>query len=748
MSKAKKVKEEAQNVPRGYDDTFEMDANDLEALASQIRKDLIEAEADKNEWLQERIKDTKAYFGIKKETDWPFKGAAKISSQMHRIMVDTTAANLVSSANAPENILTATTLKSQSIESAKYTSDLHNGLARNEYMLPEVLDRSWHKGLIESFCVLKPIYQFEIMETVNTVKRWLPADYDTKGIKYDSDTDTVYGEDGTIIHSLSVEQLPSDDAELEALNLHECNIEVTTEHAKEGIKVLCISGEHIFLPVSSPGETPYEMYQRAPYVIEDEYKTIQEMQMLQDAGKLKNIELLCGRMTDNLTADELRQIKENQSGVFDITKHARHVVRNIWWNGKYEYKGKLRELQVYMNADTSTILKVKINTFGIRPYFPQVPFPVDGTPFGESLPKKLRPLITELELAMNTVINMGLIKAYPPKFFDPSGGFDPKTVGGFGPNSYIPVRDPQHNVFMPPQPEDPRILMEMIKLIMDLIERTAANSDAVQGQVSPTANTTAFEVQQSLVRAGVRFDLIYRRLKGQLQPMFKYINKLVLRFMPMEKEVQIMGEQAVIKDEQGQEFSRLQMIHKQEGEYGLTLTGNSITDEQMEAQKAEKLFMMMNQDPYLTYKPEAPYYLRFNLIKHYNPIMMDKILPKPEEVAQLLRDRQQTQNEQEQMAIEDGKKHSDPSAQMQAQMMQMELQLKAQQAQLDAQSKQQQMELDLQKQQADMHMKEKEHDQKMRQLEEAHRLKLEMMRTESDAKAKAIAKTKPANPNA
>lgn len=724
-NKKKQVNEEAEFEPRSYEDTFDMSAEDLESLSSQISKDLIEGEQDKEEWIQERIKDTNAYFGIKKQTDWPFKGAAKVSSQMHRIMVDTMAANLISSANAPANLLSAVTQKSQTIESAKYVEDLMNAQAKHEYLLPEVLDRSWHRSLIDSFTVLKPVYAFDVMESVQTIKRWLPATYDPSTISYDSATDTVLGPNGEVIPSRDIERLPEDPEELKTAGLHECVIEVTKEHVKEGIRVLSISGDHIFIPISSPGETPFEKFQRAPYVIEDDYKTIQEMQMLQDEGRIKNLELVASGITSNIMAEQLQDIKEEQAGVQELTDSPRHITRNLWWNGKFRYKGKMRELMVYMNYDTKTILKVMVNTLGVRPYFPQIPFPIDGTPFGESLPKKIRPLVTELELAMNTVINMGLIKAYPPKFYDPAGGFDPKTVGNFGPNSYIPVRDPGRNVFMPPQPEDPRILMEMIKMLMDLIERTTANSDAVQGQVSPTANTTAFEVQQSLVRAGVRFDIIYKRLRSQLVPMFEYIQKLDLRFMPIEKEAQIMGERAIVQDEAGNQYSRLQLIHKQEGTYGITLTGNSVTEEQKQLQEAKELFQLLSQDPYVTYKPEAPYYLRFNLVKHYNPVMMDKILPTPDEVKQVLSSRQQVQNEQEQTAVEDGKKQGDGQAAAQAQMMQMEMAMK-----------QKQLEMDLEKHQLDMHMKQQDHAQKLKQMEEAHKLKLEMMRKEQNAKAK------------
>ena len=735
MVKKVKVEEKAQFEPRGYDDTFDMTANDLETLSTQIRKDLAEAEEDKSEWLTDRISDINAYFGIKKASDWPFKGAAKISSKIHQVMVDTTAGNLVASAIAPENIIGVKTSKSKSIENAKYIEDFHNQLARFEYHFHDLIDRAWHNALIESYVVLKPLYQWEVLETNHTITRWIKAEYKTDGLKYDSATDSVLSPDGQVIPSLDINRIPEDPAELKSLGMHECTLDITTEHAKEGIKVLSISGADIFLPVSSPGETPYEKYQRAPFVIHHEYKTLQEMKSLQEQGKIKNFELLGSSLSQTIFAEELKHIKQQQAGQLDIQKHERYLTRNLWWYGKYEYKGRLRELVVYMNAETGVVLKVQVNQFGIRPFFPQIPFPIEGTTGGESLPKRIRSLVTELELVINTLINMGLIKAYPPKFFDPSSGFDPKTLGNIGPNAYVPVRDPSRNVFMPPQPEDPRVLMEMAKFLMDLIERASANSDAVQGQTSGVANTTAFEVQQALVRSGVRFDIIYRRLKIQLEPMFDYIDMLILRFMPLEKEVQMMGEQAVIQGEDGSQTSRLHAIHQQEGAHGLTLTGNSITSEQIEAQKAEKLFTMFGQDPYLSYKPESAYYLRFNLVKHYNPVMMDKLLATPQEVAELLRDRQKVQNEQEQAALEDAQ-----GSNAEAQKLQMEMQMKAQEQQINLQAKQQAAQIDAEAKMQDMKLKEREHEQKMKQLEEAHRLKLELMKKESDAKAKEAAK--------
>jgi hypothetical protein len=240
-------------------------------------------------------------------------------------------------------------------------------------------------------------------------------------------------------------------------------------------------------------------------------------------------------------------------------------------------------------------------------------------------------------------------------------------------------------------------------------------------------------VQQALVRAGVRFDIVYKRLKDQLKPMFGYIHMLLLRYMPYEKEVRIMGEQ------NGPNGAlSLYTINKgqADGKYNFDLTGNSLSEEQQAAQKAEKLFMMMSQDPYLSYKPESPYYLRFNLIKYYNPVMMDKILPKPEEVAQLLRDRHQVQGEQEGQAVNDAKQDNGAAQQAQA-----EMQLKQQQAQMDMQVKAHQVDMESQARMQDMKLKEKEHEQKMRQMEEAHKLKLELMKESANAKAKE----KPAN---
>jgi hypothetical protein len=66
--------------------------------------------------------------------------------------------------------------------------------------------------------------------------------------------------------------------------------------------------------------------------------------------------------------------------------------------------------------------------------------------------------------------------------------------------------------------------------------------------------------------------------------------------------------------------------------------------------KDQQMFAMFAQDPYITYKPESSYYLRYPIVQKLNSKLVEKILPKPEEVEQLLRDRQQVQNEQEALA--------------------------------------------------------------------------------------------------
>lgn len=645
MAKKKKQEEEAKG-PKGYDDTFELSAQELSALASQIQRDMIEAQNEKETWRMERLKDVKAVFGIKQKTDWPFKGAAKISSQLHRIMVETMAANILTSFVAPEKMIAVEPDNAASMENAKYVSDLHNTVAKREYDLPAVLDKSLPNALIESYVVLKPCYEFKTQEVVKTVRRWVPKGL--KNLKYDIITDTVTDEQDKPVISTDMNYGDMTEEDAKKAGLVEQVFDVTKEVVvKDGITVYSIGGSHIFLPISSPGETPFEKYQRAPYVIQQDFSTMQEMELMEYDGKIKNLDLMRTAYSD-LTEQTLKDQKYQQAGHIDGGNYDRQVVENLWWYGKYMYKGKLRELCVYMNRDTNVILKVKINEFGIRPFFPLVPFPVDETPFGESLPKKIRELVSEIELAMNTILNMGMIKAYPPKFYDPNAGFDPKAIGNIGPNSYIPVRDPNRNLAFPSTAEDPRVLMDMVKLLMDLVERTTANSDAVQGQVSPTANTTAFEVQQALVRAGVRFDVVFRRLKNQLSPMFGYIQQLLLRYMPTEKEVLMMGDRA-LKDGQ----SSLYTIHKSSiaGQYSFTLSGNSSVHEVGELQKAQQLFTMFAQDPYISFKPESAYYLRYNLIKHFNPVAMEKILPTPEEVQTLLRDRQQVQNEQEALAL-------------------------------------------------------------------------------------------------
>src|SRR5260221_2232601 len=123
------------------------------------------------------------------------------------------------------------------------------------------------------------------------------------------------------------------------------------------------------------------------------------------------------------------------------------------------------------------------------------------------------------------------MKAAPTKFFGPASGFNPGTIGNFGPNSWIPAREPAKNVFQPQSPEDPGVAMQILTFLINIVERITGVSEVIQGQQSNKHNTTATEVQQALTRAGVRFDTLYDRYKEQLKPMFKYIHKLTLRNM-------------------------------------------------------------------------------------------------------------------------------------------------------------------------------------------------------------------------
>lgn len=718
---------------------------DQDRLSSQVQRDFGNAEQTKYLWIPDRNEDVQNYFGIAKGADWPFKGASKIKSQFYRIVVDTLSGNLIKSlflAEKPIKVspspLTAGTTDT-ALQNMKYVEDLHNSLQANEYRLRSVLDRGIPTSLIESFVVFHPVYEYLTTQQCFSVKRLVPKEAKASSLVYDVDTDSVSTPEGEFVPSFDVSRgYEDEDMDLDAMQ--EVTFEVEKEDCvKDGISIKTINGYRFYMPIGTPGETPYEKVQRAPYTIHQLFYTLREVEEMSEQGFFENVDIVRYNM---VKADEAKRkgekpviaasvydrqrelityTKLQQAGfLLDTARLEYEYVEVLKWCGSWKINGKRRDVIVWLAKDSNTILRVEPNIFGEKPYFPLVPFPVDETPYGESLCKIVRPLVKEIDLLMRTVTNIALMKAAPPKFYDPASGFNPQAVGQYGPNSWIPAREPSRNVLVPPSPEDPQVAFQMLQFIINIVERITGVNEVIQGQISDRANTTATEVQNALARSGVRFDTIYERVKEQIKPMFRYIHKLTIHNMPAQKEVKLMG-----KENEG----RIVKIHKDmlQGAYEFEIGGNSVVAEQSELQNALTLFNTVGQHPYLTYKPESVYYLLFNIVKKLNPLAMDKILPTPDEVKQLERDRASVQGEQEQIASQQG----DPQAEAQAQA-----------AQMDMQAKQMQMQMEVEKQKADLQMKQAQFQQESRQKEELHQQKLRQMKEEGDAKLKIMEEQK------
>lgn len=680
---------------------------DPEALATRIQRDFSNAEQTKWLWIPQRAEDLKNYYGQTQAAEWPFKGASRFKSNFQRIVVDTLSGNLLKSVFAPEHPIAVNPAplnqqsNNETLDNLKYVEDLHNSLQAYDYNLHQVLDKAIPTSLIESFCVLHPVWEYMTNEVVLTVKRWVPKDINIDDLTYDLDTDSVTTKtEGKYIHSINLETSDMTPKELTESGLQEVQFDITREECvKDGISIKLINGYRFYMPIGCPGENPYEKVQRAPYVIQQLFYTLREVNDLQNKGYFEDVDPILATVYDR-QRELLTYIKLQQAGfVMDTARLEYEYVEVLKWSGRWKIDGKEREVMVWMDRNSTQILRVEVNVYGMRPYFPLVPFPVDETPYGESLCGIIRNHVKDLDLLIRTVINIALMKSAPPKFFDPASGFNPSTIGNFGPNSWIPAREPARNILQPPSPEDPQTCFAAIQLIINIIERITGVNEVIQGQVADRANTTATEIQNATARSGVRFDQIYDRYKDQLKPMFNFIHKLVLRNMPEEKEVMLMG---------AENKGRLALIHKAnlKGTWEFALCGNSVVQEQGLLQKALMLFQTVGQHPYLSYKPESIYYMLYNIVRGLNPIAKDKILPKPEEIEQIEQQAQQAQRQQEQLAVKMAQGNQEQAKQqmeMAAQMHQMDLQAKA----------------------ADIHMKAEANNQKLIQSEKEHRLKME-----------------------
>lgn len=737
--KEKEIKIAPQYTEKGR--LAKLGIKDPNELATKINTDFNSSEQAKYLWIPQRAEDLKSYYGVTQPAEWPFKGASRIKSQFQRIIVDTLSGNLLKSLFSPEHPIAVlpspigANSSNDTLDNIQYVEDLHNALQAHEYNLRQTLDRAIPASLIESFIILHPVYEYETQEFSLDIRRWVPADVEIKDLTYDVATDSVTTYDGKAVQAVNPETDEMTPPEMKAAGLQEVSFNVFQEECvKDGVSLKVINGYRFYMPVGTPGENPYEKVSRAPYVIHQLYYTIGEVKQKIEEGYFENVDPVIASVYDR-QRELLTYIKLQEAGfLLDTARMEYEYVEVLKWSGKWKIDGKLREVTVWMDRGSNQIFRAEMNIYGMRPYFPLVPFPVDETPYGESLCKIIRPLVKEIDLLMRTITNIALMKSAPPKFFDPASGFNPSTIGNFGPNSWIPAREPARNILQPQSPEDPAVAMQMLQFLINIVERITGVSEVIQGQTSGKSNTTLGEVQQALSRAGVRFDTLYDRLKDQMKPMFKYIHKLTLRNMPEMKEVMLMG-----ADNKG----RLLKIHKAqlEGAFEFELAGNSVVREQQELQNAQTLLGMLMQPgspatAYLSYKPESIYYVLYNFVKRLNPVAKDKILPKPEEVQKIEQQNQEAQRQQEQQAMQ----MQQGQGQAQAQQMQAEMQMKMQEHQAGLHGKMQEMEIKQAEHNQKIHQNDAEFSQKLAQKEKEHQLKLKQMEEAAHAKAK---ETKP-----
>ncbi len=682
-------------------------------LASQVQRDFLNAEQTKWLWIPQRAEDLKNYYGTTPAAEWPFKGASRFKSNFQRIVVDTLSGNLIKSFFSPERPIKVSPAplnqnsSNQTLENLKYVEDLHNMMQEHDYMFRQVLDKAIPTSLIESFCVLHPVYEYLTRDRVYTIKRWVPKGTELDNLSYDPDTDSVLTKNNqTFVHSINMETSELTPKELMDMEMSEVTFDVDQEECvKDGVSIKMINGYRFYMPLGSPGENPYEKVQKAPYVVHQLFYTFREVQELQRNGYFEDIDPVIATVYDR-QRELLTYIKLQQAGfMLDTARLEYEYVEVLKWCGKWMVNGKYRDLIVWMDKGSSQVFRVEQNVFGIKPYFPLVPFPTDETPYGESLCQIIRGHVKDLDLLIRMCINVALMRAAPPRFFDPAGGFNPQTVGSFAPNSYIPVREPSRNILQPPIADDPKAALGMIQFIINIIERITGVNEVIQGQVADRANTTATEIQNATARSGVRFDTIYGRFKDQLKPMMGYIHKLVLRHMPDEKEMIMMG-----SDNKG----RLAKIHKAQlqGAFEFNFSGASIVEEQGLLQKAITLFQTVGQHPYVTYKPESIYYILYNIVRGLNPVYMDKILPKPEEVQKIEQQAQEAQRQQEQQAMQMAQQQQQQDPKVQA--IQQQMQMNVQTHQLDVQNKVN-----------DLQAKQEAHKQKLTHAEQEHQLKIQ-----------------------
>ena len=540
-------------------------AQNLE-LQKQIELQWQISNASRIKWMNDRQEGLQLYWGIRRPKDFPFRNAANVHVPMIRTIMDTLHANIMGSID-PVKPASIVPVGPHDVPKAKKTEQLLNWQFSTQIDYTDLVDRAVHSALLYGMAPVKLRY---VIERENGKKTY----------------------DGLKFEILPPERFltPPDaaDADVNAMDyvIHEVAM------SKSDLKKRMLSGR---------------------------YKTLSEEEL--------------DRTGENITRhrryfdDFFENIRSIYSGVesINITTPEKRYATVMEYYGAYDYNGDGIDepiMATYLKDRKQLLRVVKWNR---RRPFVIVEFSyILNRALGESVPEILKILNQELDTLHNLNIDALTLANVPYFFFDPVAGYNPDEIR-LAPGVGIPVNgSPSQAVYFPQMNTK---FNEMSRAEQDLIsygERMLGAGANVQGVTQPK-RITATEIQTIDRRSGIRFLLIFDRIRKSIRDIFKLALEYDKEYMPKELQVRITG-----LDTDGPIFETIKRDDL-DAEVDIVINGNSILDEQADQQEMSQVYQIGMQNPLIMNNPTAMYELTRDLFTKLGVKRIDAYLHKPKD---------------------------------------------------------------------------------------------------------------------
>lgn len=535
-------------------------------LQKQVELSWQISNASRVKWMNDRQEGLQLYWGIRRPKDFPFRNAANVHVPLIRTVMDTLHANIMASID-PNKPGSCIPVSPEDIPKARKVEKLLNWQFSTQVDYTDMVDKAVHSALLYGLAPIKLRYVIERegnKKTYDGLKAEIlpPERFLTPPDASDSDVNKM----DYVIHEVSL--------------------------SKSDLKKRMLSGM---------------------------YATMSDEDLL--------------RIGENITRhrrhfdDFFENIRSIYSGVesINITTPEKKYATIFEYYGTYDYNhdGIEEPIMASVLKDQRKLLRV-VKWNRRRPFVILEFSYILNRALGESVPEILKLLNQELNTIWNQKTDAVTISNIPFFFFDPVAGYNPDEIR-LAPGVGIPTNGPPSQAVYFPQMSitHPEMYKEC-DMLTQMAERLMGAGANVQGVQQPS-RTTATEIATIDRRSGIRFSIIFDRIRKGIKEVFKLALSYDKEYMPKEVQARITG-----LDSDSPVFETIKR-EDLEAEVDITINGNSVLDEQAEKSEMFQAYQIGMQNPLIMRNENSIYELTKDLYLKLGVKRVDSYIHKPDD---------------------------------------------------------------------------------------------------------------------